>query len=296
MEVLLSALDLQGYTPDRTAPDGGKDEPVPVKGPTPLRILLAEDNEVNQRLASRILEKRGHQVRVAANGREALAALDREPFDVILMDLEMPEMGGLAATAAIRERELATGGHVPIIAMTAHAMQGDRQKCLDGGMDNYIAKPIRPQVLFGVIEEACRKALPRLRAPVDSPTVNAPTQDVMDLSSALARVDGDAELFREVAQLFLETTPGSLDQLRTAVGAGDLDKAAQLAHTLKGAVSNFSAREAFEAASNLHAAATQGNLPATKTALAHLEGQLARLQKALEGMVGVQVAFTSRVT
>jgi HPt (histidine-containing phosphotransfer) domain-containing protein len=163
-------------------------------------------------------------------------------------------------------------------------------------MDGYVAKPIRPQVLFGAIDEARRKALPRLRAPVHSPAEDAPTQDVLDLASALARVDGDTDLFREVAQLFLDTAPASLDQLRTAIGAGALDKAAQLAHTLKGAVSNFSARQAFEAASNLYAAATQGNLPATKTALAHLEEQLGRLQKVLEAMVGMQVAFTSRVT
>jgi two-component system sensor histidine kinase/response regulator len=294
-EVLLSALDLQGHIPGDAGRNDGEDTAA-AKGETPLYILLAEDNEVNQRLASRILEKRGHRVRAVANGREALTALDRESFDVILMDLEMPEMGGLAATAAIRERELATGGHVPIVAMTAHAMQGDRQRCLDGGMDGYVAKPIRPQVLFGAIDEARRKALPRLRGPVASPAQDAPPQDVLDLASALARVDGDTDLFREVTQLFLETAPASLDQLRTAVGAGDLDKTAQLAHTLKGAVSNFSARQAFEAASNLHAAATQGNLPATKTALAHLEEQLGRLQKVLETMMGMQVAFTSRVT
>ncbi|HYM09875.1 MAG TPA: ATP-binding protein [Bryobacterales bacterium] len=122
----------------------------PVEGryvPTPqarlLRILLAEDNLVNQVVAVRLLEKMGHRVTVAANGREALAVLERETFDAVLMDVQMPEMDGLEATAAIREREKAAGGHMPILALTAHAMKGDRERCLAAGMDHYLAKPIR---------------------------------------------------------------------------------------------------------------------------------------------------------
>ncbi|MCJ7545088.1 MAG: response regulator [Phycisphaerae bacterium] len=261
----------------------------------PLCILVAEDNEVHQRLATRLLEKRGHHVRTAANGLEALAALDSASFDVILMDVEMPQMGGLKATAAIREREVATGGHIPIIAMTAHAMHGDRQKFLDGGMDGYVAKPIRPQVLFEVIQEVRRKALPRLRNPVGLPEQEAPTTDVLDLASALARVDGDTDLLREIAELFLETCPGLLDQLHAAADARNMEAVAQLAHTLKGAVSNFSAHGAFEAAASLHAAAIQNNLPAIAPGLAHLEGQLDWLQKALGALVGRQVQRAANV-
>jgi CheY-like chemotaxis protein len=116
-----------------------------------LRILLAEDNAVNQRLALRLLEKCGHHVAVTANGREALAALDNGQFDVVLMDIQMPEMDGFEATAAIRSRERFSSTHLPIIAMTAHAMSGDREKCLDAGMDGYIAKPIRPAELFQTV-------------------------------------------------------------------------------------------------------------------------------------------------
>jgi CheY-like chemotaxis protein len=117
-----------------------------------LRVLLAEDNVVNQKLAVRLLTKRGCTVVVANNGKEALAALARGPFDVVLMDVQMPEMSGFEATSAIRQRERETGGHVPIIAMTAHAMRGDRERCLEAGMDHYVSKPIRAQDLFEAID------------------------------------------------------------------------------------------------------------------------------------------------
>ena len=113
-----------------------------------MRILLVEDNKVNQRVAVRMLEKNGHLVVVAGTGYEALAALEREDFDLVLMDVQMPEMGGLEATVAIREREKSTGDHLPIVAMTAGAMQSDQEKCLAAGMDGYISKPVRAQELY----------------------------------------------------------------------------------------------------------------------------------------------------
>jgi two-component system, sensor histidine kinase and response regulator len=125
-----------------------------------LKILLAEDNLVNQKLAARLLEKRGHSVVVAGTGREALGALDNNhEFDVILMDVQMPEMDGFEATAAIREREKGSRNHLPIIAMTAHAMAGDRQRCLAAGMDGYISKPIRQQELIKEIDRLAPTAL-----------------------------------------------------------------------------------------------------------------------------------------
>jgi signal transduction histidine kinase/DNA-binding response OmpR family regulator len=117
-----------------------------------LRVLLAEDNAVNQRLAVRLLEKRGHRVVVAGNGREALEALEKESFDLVLMDVQMPEMDGLAATVAIREKENATDTHLPVVALTAHAMKGDRERCLAAGMDGYLSKPIRPPELDAILE------------------------------------------------------------------------------------------------------------------------------------------------
>jgi two-component system sensor histidine kinase/response regulator len=124
----------------------------PAENPSPLRVLLAEDNLVNQKLVTRLLERRGHSVSVAANGRLAVQALNRDRYDLILMDVQMPEMGGFEATAIIRERERREGGRIPIVALTANAMKGDSARCLSAGMDAYLSKPIRPNELFDVIE------------------------------------------------------------------------------------------------------------------------------------------------
>jgi CheY-like chemotaxis protein len=135
--------NLAGAVRERSAQDSAAE---------PLRILLAEDNLVNQRVASRMLERRGHHVTTAATGQEALAHFDRERFDVILMDVQMPGMDGLETTAAIRKRELATGARIPIVALTARSMKGDRERCLEAGMDNYITKPINAAELMSVVE------------------------------------------------------------------------------------------------------------------------------------------------
>ena len=134
------------------------------EGKRKLHVLLAEDNAVNQKLAARLLEKHGHRVTVTSNGREALAALDQESFDVVLMDVQMPEMDGFEATAAVRAREQGTGRRLPIIAMTAHAMQGDQERCLAAGMDGYIAKPIKAQELVGLLERFSVAAVPNVEA------------------------------------------------------------------------------------------------------------------------------------
>jgi len=169
---LLDAIRLAlGATRERRPQSSALTERTPDPNPKPLQILLAEDNIVNQTLTVRLLEKRGHQVFVAANGREALSALATRPFDVILMDVQMPEMDGFAATAAIREQEKSSGAHIPIIAMTAHAMKGDRERCLAAGMDAYISKPIRADELLSRIEELSAR-FPRHEAgdrPADLP-------------------------------------------------------------------------------------------------------------------------------
>jgi CheY-like chemotaxis protein len=134
----------------------------PAESPQCFHILLAEDNVVNQRLAVRILEKEGHTVIVAPHGEAVLAALKQETFDLVLMDVQMPIMGGFETTAAIRAQERATGAHIPIIAMTAHAMKGDREKCLAAGMDDYLAKPIKAEELYAAIARyAARQPEPR---------------------------------------------------------------------------------------------------------------------------------------
>src|SRR4029079_15391766 len=125
--------------------------PPPARAGRALRLLLAEDNPVNQKLALRLLEKRGHSVVVASNGEEALKAIEQHAFDLLLMDVQMPVMDGFEATAAIRARERGSGSHLPIIAMTAYAMKGDRERCLEAGMDGYVSKPIQPRELWQTI-------------------------------------------------------------------------------------------------------------------------------------------------
>jgi two-component system, sensor histidine kinase and response regulator len=142
----------------------------------PLRVLLAEDNAVNQHLTRKLLEKRGHTVAVAGNGREALTLLEKQSFDLVLMDVQMPEMDGFEATAAIREREKRTSEHLPIIAMTAHAMKGDEERCLGAGMDGYVAKPINAEDLFKVIAAVRgRRPYPANEKPVAAETLERVT-------------------------------------------------------------------------------------------------------------------------
>ena len=229
-------------------------------------ILLAEDNVVNQKLAIRILEKHGHTVVLAGNGREAIAALDRESFDLVLMDVQMPEMDGLEATAAIREKEKNTGAHIPIIAMTAHAMKGDRERCLDAGMDGYVPKPIEVAKLYETIES------------IASTTLH---DDVIDMDEVIERVAGDVELLSEMVELFLDDCPRLLSQIRESIVHRDSEILERSAHTLKGSVGNFSAAPAFEAAYRLEKMGRDGDIAHAEEAYTALEGELKRLQPVL---------------
>jgi PAS domain S-box-containing protein len=240
-----------------------------------LRILLAEDNAVNQRLAVRILEKKGHAVEVAGNGREALDALGRQGFDLVLMDVQMPEMGGFEATARIRAGEQGTGRHLPIIAMTARAMKGDRERCLRSGMDGYIAKPIQPRELFQTIDTIMTGSAPA--APVTGPA--------LDAGGALERVAGDQQLLRELVGLFLEEYPGLLSRIRAAVQQRDAEGLEQAAHTLKGAVGTFCAEAAHEAAFQLERMGRAGDLSGVAEAWQQLERAMERLKPALSGLM-----------
>jgi len=236
-----------------------------------LRILLAEDNLVNQKLAVRVLEKRGHRVAVAANGIEALEALEKKQFDVVLMDVQMPEMDGLEATAAIRKKEKVSGGHIPIVAMTAHAMKGDTQLCLDAGMDGYVSKPVRASKLYETIERLAQKA----------GDVEASAQDVMDMEEVLARVEGDMQLLRDMAGLFLDECPRLMSNIQQAIELGDTKALARAAHALKGSVGNFAAKGAFDAALKLEMMGRNGDLSQSEQSYADLEEQVEPLKSAL---------------
>jgi len=232
------------------------------EGTSCLRVLLAEDNTVNQKLAVKLLEKRGHSVVVAGNGREALETISRESFDVVLMDVQMPEMDGFEATRRICEREQTTGDHVPIIAMTAHAMKGDREKCLAAGMDGYISKPLRPSELFDSVESlaAAGRAGTRPAAPDQVrdfiPQVTAPP---FDEALALQSVGGDRELLGEIIDAFLDECPRLTAELAAAIKSGDAVVARRAAHTLKGALSTLGASEAGSAAQHIETLAHKGD-------------------------------------
>jgi PAS domain S-box-containing protein len=209
------------------------------------RVLLAEDNLVNQKVAVGLLSKRGHAVTVAGNGRQAIDALAEQAFDVVLMDVQMPEMGGFEATAIVREREKATGAHAWIVAMTAHAMAGDRARCLAAGMDDYIAKPVSPAELFAVVER-----------PHDSAddAVTAAEPVMLDRDEAIERLGGDESLLQEICALFIEDGPRRLSAIQDAVTRGDFVRVRAEAHGLKGAAANLSALALVDAAAALEQA------------------------------------------
>jgi len=246
------------------------------------RVLLVEDNAVNQRYAVVTLQKRGYCVAVASNGRQALDLLAEEHVDVVLMDVEMPEMDGFETTAAIRDREKEAGAHVPIIAMTAHAMKGDRERCLAAGMDGYVSKPMRPRELHEAIESVCPPpaAAGDHAAPVPS---EAPT---VDLEGILDSVEGDRELLRKLADAFLDESVGLVSAIRDAIASSDADALRQSAHTLKGAVGTFGAVSARDAAFRLETIGRSGTLGAASEALVDLETQVDQLQRVLLSLKG----------
>jgi len=238
-----------------------------------LRILLAEDHPINQKVAVSFLEKRGHKVTVASNGQEALTALEDGVFDMILMDIQMPKMGGLEATAAIRQKERGTGRHIPIVAMTAHVMSGDRERCLQAGMDGFIAKPIQPAELFDTIEQVAAAA----------PGPPAPgSMEPCDEAALLERLSGDRKLLLELIEMFLAGSPKMLSRIQKAMAARDAIKLQQAAHALKGSVGNFVAKEAYEAARELEMLARDGDLTAAATAFPPVKSAIGRLRLSLE--------------
>jgi two-component system, sensor histidine kinase and response regulator len=242
-----------------------------------LHVLLAEDNPVNQLLATRIFKKLGHHVTVVSNGREALSAVQAGQFDLVAMDVQMPEMDGLDATAAIRAWEKATGTHTPIMAMTAHAMKGDRERCLAAGMDGYTSKPIRIGELEHTITQLVSSSK-SAEAPVPEETRG---DGVIDGAALLAGVDGNRRLLRNLVRLFLADYPQQLAEIEKAVRRGDAEALRIAAHTLKGSVGNFAAKKAFAAAQRLEIMGRDGEFDKAGEACKALESELARVTEEL---------------
>jgi CheY-like chemotaxis protein len=263
-----------------------------------MTILVAEDNVVNQRLAVGILEKRGHTVVVVDNGRKAVEETQAQTFDIVLMDVQMPEMDGLQATAAIRDMEKRTGSHMPIVALTARAITVDRQRCLEAGMDAYITKPFRPQELVATIErlvspdagkaaecgatKAATKSAASRPAPVAQPQVDL--TGVIDVAALNARVEGDTELLAEMVELFLDSAPRLLEEISAGVEHRD-SRAVQLsAHALKGAMQSLGAMPGARAALRLETTGMTGDMSHADDTLIALKEEFDRLIGALNQM------------
>ncbi len=246
-----------------------------------LKLLLTEDNIINQRLAVRLLEKRGHETVVANNGREALDALNHQAFDAVLLDIEMPEMDGYETTTAIREHERGTDRHIPIVAMTAHALKGDREKCLAAGMDGYVAKPLQPRELFAVVEGVVGVS-PGIS--LERPEPREQSSPSSRISSMLDRVGQDRGLLQELISLFLRDSPQMLERVRSAVHGTDADELRKAAHAMRGALENLGRDSICNVAGELESMGVRNDLVRASMALASLEREFVRLRTELSNL------------
>ena len=261
--------------------------------PWRARVLVAEDNQVNQKVALKMLERLGYRADVAANGLEALEALSRVPYAAVLMDVQMPEMDGYEATAEIRKREQGDGGagrRTPIIAMTANAMQGDREKALSVGMDDYVTKPVKPEELAAALERWIPQPdgeAPDPEEATDGVAAPGGTTDPLDRSVlAGLRELGDQELLTELAELFVEDVPPRLEALREAIEGGDAASVGRAAHALKGSSGNMGASGMSTICAELEDAERSGDLQSAPVLLKRLEAEFGRVRTALEAETG----------
>jgi two-component system, sensor histidine kinase and response regulator len=261
-----------------------------------------EDNATNRLLAVSLLEKQGHAVETALNGKEALAALARRSFDVVLMDVQMPEMDGFEATARIREQEQGTGQHIPIVAMTAHAMKGDRERCLEAGMDGYVSKPVHARELYQALASfaptetrAGRDALaPR---PADGASASGATgartepapaglpTKVLDKAALLARVGGREDRLRTIIQVFLNESSGLMAELHEAIASREAPRLKRPAHSLKGAVGLFGVPSIVEVAETLESLGQAGEMTGAMEAYSRLEEEIQILKSSLADLL-----------
>jgi PAS domain S-box-containing protein len=258
-----------------------------------VRILLAEDNITNQQVALGILRKLGLHADTVGDGVEAIASLETHDYDLVLMDVQMPEMDGLEATRRIRDPESAVLNHrVPIIAMTAHAMQGDRERCLEAGMDDYITKPISPQVLAETLDRWLPRdtALPATHEPGEPVAGRSWTSrdaSVFDRDGLMTRLMGDEDLARAVVDGFLEDTPRQIDALKDRLRANDAPGVMHQAHTIKGASATVGGDALSGVAQEMERAASSGDLEGIRDHLPELQSAFDVLRASMsESAVG----------
>jgi CheY-like chemotaxis protein/HPt (histidine-containing phosphotransfer) domain-containing protein len=243
----------------------------------PLKILVAEDTPFNQKFILRLLERWNHRAILVENGRQALEAMKNDTYDIILMDVQMPQMDGLEAAAAIREMERARKSHIPIIAMTAHAIKGDRERCIEAGMDDYVSKPIDSDKLFEAIETLTRSSDTSGEPPAKSMHV--------DKEQLLQAFDGDWGFFSEVVDIFLSDYPRLLNDLNRAFRNGDPDTLMRAAHSLKGMLRNFQAEDAADVAFEIEKRGKAENFDGVEADIETLADRIAEVDKTLRDFV-----------
>jgi CheY-like chemotaxis protein len=242
-----------------------------------LKILVAEDTLFNQKFIQRLLDRWNHQFTIVRDGRQALDALKNESYDIVLMDVQMPNLNGLEATKAIRIEEQQSKSHIPIIAMTAHAIKGDRERCLDAGMDEYVSKPIDSDKLFNAIE--------RLTGDQGKPGTTEDLAPGIDQELLLKAFDGDWDFLKEVVDIFLSDYPGLLDNLRRAHKDGESDTLMRAAHSLKGMLKNFQADSAAEIAFDLEKKGREDTFDGVPKAIENLAAKVTQLDQTLRAIL-----------
>jgi PAS domain S-box-containing protein len=295
-DAIVTALNVPGQQKTRGASPSAAAR-TRARARRPLRVLLAEDNPVNQEVALRLLERRGHSVIVAENGKQALTAIERHKFDLVLMDVQMPEMGGLEATQLIREKEKSTGEHLPILAMTAHAMQGDRERCIAAGMDGYLAKPIDPKSFLQTVEGISQRATQSETTPQEAGSRDASSDAprALDTKALLEWFSGNRKLLRSIVKTFRDDCPRMMARIRSALAANDANLLADGAHALKGSVGNFGPTAALDTTRKMEKIARQGKLDGAWELYATLEDEIALLLPALHA-IGAQKRASRRTS
>ncbi len=269
-------------------PPAEEELPIPPEKRRELTVLLVEDVEINQKVASRILEKQGHRVVIAGNGREGVELWEKGSFDIVFMDIQMPEMNGYQATAAIRAREQGSGRHTPISAMTAYAMKGDAQKCLEAGMDAYITKPIKAEELLMTIEKLVTGREPHPAPAMEQGGAAAENRPpALDWAGLLECWEDDREFALELLTTFLRQLPGQQSDLASAVAGGDPQEIATTAHSLKGSLLAIIAKPAAELTLALEIMGRQGGTEGSTDLWNQLDEQLTLLKGEIEKITGL---------
>jgi signal transduction histidine kinase/HPt (histidine-containing phosphotransfer) domain-containing protein len=285
---LSSALEralLSPRSPAQTAAPAKSDKSLAEQ--LPLRFLIVDDNAINQKVAVRILQQMGYQPDVAGNGREALEMLDRQPFDFIFMDVMMPEMDGLEATRLLRKRQMIGGynnyqSRIIIVAMTAHAMQGDREKCIAAGMDDYLAKPVRPKDVRDMVERWGGKIMPEAKPLAAAPPAEASAEPPVDMDRMTDLTDGNADSLRELVDMFLKQTHKQFAQIEAAIRDGKADEVRRVAHSCAGASATLGMTRLVPKLRELEKLGASGVLPGAEKICEEAVREYGRVQEFLK--------------